>query len=61
MFDNGSAGEVTVTDESQVLWFSIDETARKARLVRRLVHPAKISAHPMGAAQRLDNGNLFAG
>ena len=61
MFDNGSDGEVTVTDESQVLWFSIDEAGRKARLVRRLVHPAKVSAHAMGNAQRLDNGNLFVG
>jgi uncharacterized protein YndB with AHSA1/START domain len=61
MFDNGSDGEVTVTDESQVLWFSIDEAGRKARLVRRLVHPAKISAQAMGNAQRLDNGNLFVG
>ncbi|GAB2591603.1 arylsulfotransferase family protein [Microlunatus antarcticus] len=61
MFDNGSDGTETVTDESQVLWFSVDEAARTARLVRRLVHPAKISAHAMGNAQRLDNGNLFVG
>ena len=61
MFDNGSDGTETVTDESQVLWFSIDEAGRKASLVRRLVHPAKISAHAMGNAQRLDNGNLFVG
>ena len=59
MFDNGSDGEQEVTDESQVLWFSIDEANRTARLERRLVHPAKISAHAMGNAQRLDNGNLF--
>lgn len=61
VFDNGSDGEVTVTDESQVLWFVIDEAARAARLTRRLVHPAKISAHAMGNVQRLDNGNLFVG
>ncbi len=61
MFDNGSDGEVTVTDESQVLWFRVDEAAREARLVRRLVHPAKISAQAMGNAQRLDNGNLLVG
>jgi len=61
LFDNGSDGEQEVTDESQVLWFSLDEAGRKARLVRRLVHPAKISALAMGNAQRLDNGNLFVG
>lgn len=61
IFDNGSDGEVTVTDESQVLWFAVDEAGRKARLTRRLVHPDKISAHAMGNAQRLDNGNLFVG
>ena len=61
MFDNGTDGEQTVTDESQVLWFSIDEANREARLERRLVHPAKISSLAMGNAQRLDNGNLFVG
>lgn len=61
MFDNGSDGSVTVTDESQVLWFSIDEAGRTARLKRRLVHPAKVSTIAMGNAQRLDNGNLFVG
>ena len=61
MFDNGSDGDVTVTDESQVLWFTLDEAARRARLVRRLVHPGKISAHAMGNAQRLPNGNIFVG
>ena len=61
MFDNGSDGDVTVTAESQVLWFTLDEAARKARLVRRLVHPDKVSALAMGNAQRLPNGNLFVG
>ena len=50
-----------MTDESEVLWFSVDEAARKARLVRRPVHPAKISAQATGNAQRLDNGHLFVG
>ena len=59
--DSGSDGEVTVDDERQVLWFSIDEAARTARLVRRPAHPAKISAHATGDAQRLDNGHLFVG
>jgi hypothetical protein len=61
LFDNGSDGTEAVTDESQVLWFSIKETARTARLERRLVHPAKVSAHAMGNAQRLENGNIFVG
>jgi len=61
LFDNGSDGTTTVTEESQVLWFSIDEAARTARLERRLVHPAKVSAHSMGNAQRLENGNVFVG
>jgi len=25
------------------------------------VHPAKVSAHAMGNAQRLENGNIFVG
>ena len=61
LFDNGSDGTETVTDESQVLWFSIKESTRTARLERRLVHPEKVSAHAMGNAQRLENGNVFVG
>ena len=61
LFDNGTDGTTTVTDQSQLLWFSLDQTRRRATLTRRLVHPAKVSAKAMGNVQRLVNGNLLVG
>jgi hypothetical protein len=61
LFDNGSDGTVTATSESRVLWLTLDQTARRAALTRRLAHPDKISAAAMGNAQLLPNGNLVVG
>lgn len=61
MFDNGTDGTVTVTKESQILWFRINEHQKTATLLRRFTHPDRLSAKAMGNAQRLDNGNVLVG
>ncbi len=61
MFDNGTDGTVTVSKESQILWFRLNEHARTTTLIRRFTHPDKVSALAMGNAQRLSNGNVLVG
>lgn len=61
MFDNGTDGTVTVTPQSQILWFRLDELATTTTLIRRFTHPEKVSAQAMGNARRLDNGNVMVG
>lgn len=39
LFDNASDGTVKTSNRSQVLWFTLDEARRRARLTRRFVHP----------------------
>lgn len=61
ILDGGSDGDVTVTDESQVRWFSAGRAGTLGPLVRRLVHATKISTAAAGDVERLDHGTLVAG
>ncbi|WP_375424243.1 arylsulfotransferase family protein [uncultured Friedmanniella sp.] len=61
IFDNASDGTVKTHARSRILWLSLDETRRRATLVRRFQHPDLVQADAMGNAQRLANGNVFVG
>lgn len=60
VFDNGAAPKVE--PQSRAIVLALDETRRRATLLRRYVHrPKPLSAHFMGSAQILGDGGMLVG
>jgi hypothetical protein len=59
VFDNEAAPRVR--PRSRVIWYRIDEQAKKASVARQFEHPDDLSSGTQGNAQRLPNGNTMIG